>query len=298
MKKLSLLLLVLGLCSTFYISAFAGQWKRDSFGWWYDYGNGYPQSTWDWIDGNNDGRAECYYFDNNGYALVNTYSPDGYLLNRDGAWTENGQVQYKNINTPSSQLTDFQKSVMKAVLVYPVTSITSKNENYTAVISEYTYDDVAEAMYILMEKLIASSGEDRAFYEGIPNKSLYSKSLSYYVNAVDAHEIANRMGQLFSKKDSLHILNTFLNRGYPWNLVDNIYFLEEEPAISGASMPFINIIQSKCIGDKMIIDGTYEYIFSGYNHSGKTSIFQAILTPNANSFIGYSLESVSNYQIY
>ena len=35
--------------------------------WWYDLGNGkYYLSSWQWIDGNHDGIAECYCFDENG----------------------------------------------------------------------------------------------------------------------------------------------------------------------------------------------------------------------------------------
>lgn len=31
----------------------------------------YPVSAWKWIDGNNDGIAESYYFDQSGYVLMN-----------------------------------------------------------------------------------------------------------------------------------------------------------------------------------------------------------------------------------
>ena len=85
------------------ITAFAGTWKSDANGWWYDNGNGsYPAAQWDWIDGNNDGIAECYYFDQNGYALMNTSSPDGYQLNESGAWVLNGVVQTKQVTANAS----------------------------------------------------------------------------------------------------------------------------------------------------------------------------------------------------
>ena len=46
---------------------FAGQWKENDTGWWYDNGNGtWPSSSWQWIDGNGDGIAECYYFNKDG----------------------------------------------------------------------------------------------------------------------------------------------------------------------------------------------------------------------------------------
>ncbi len=78
--------------------AFAGTWKRGAAPnenlWWYDFDNGtYAQNGWQWIDGNQDGTAECYYFDANGWMLADTTTPDGYRVNGDGAWTENGIVK-------------------------------------------------------------------------------------------------------------------------------------------------------------------------------------------------------------
>ena len=82
----------------FTLSAFAGNWVKDATGWWYDYGNGtWPSNSWQWIDGNHDGVAECYYFDRFGYCLMNTTSPDGYQVNGSGAWVENGAVQTRNV---------------------------------------------------------------------------------------------------------------------------------------------------------------------------------------------------------
>lgn len=80
------------------ITAFAGTWKQDAKGWQWDYGNGTKAANkWEWCDGNGDGIAECYYFDGNGYCLMNTTTPDGYTVNKDGAWTVNGVVQTKNV---------------------------------------------------------------------------------------------------------------------------------------------------------------------------------------------------------
>ena len=79
------------------MTAFAGQWKQDTTGWWYDYGNGtWPASSWQWVDGNSDGIAECYYFDQYGYCLMNTTTPDGYQVDGNGAWVVNGAVQTRN----------------------------------------------------------------------------------------------------------------------------------------------------------------------------------------------------------
>ena len=64
--------------------------------WWFDFGNGdYFKSSWQWIDGNQDGIAECYCFDENGWMYENTTTPDGYIVNENGAWTVNNIVQTK-----------------------------------------------------------------------------------------------------------------------------------------------------------------------------------------------------------
>lgn len=99
-KKKMILGLVAGLSVLSAVPAFAGEWKQDSKGWWYQENNGvFLTSAWKWIDGNNDGIAECYYFDQSGYALVNTVTPDNCTVNADGAWTVNGVVQTKQADT-------------------------------------------------------------------------------------------------------------------------------------------------------------------------------------------------------
>ena len=85
------------------VSAYAGNWVKNNTGWWYDNGNGtWPSSSWQWIDGNSDGIAECYYFDGSGYCMLNTTTPDNYSVNGSGAWTVNGVVQTKNAGTEKS----------------------------------------------------------------------------------------------------------------------------------------------------------------------------------------------------
>ncbi|SEA61808.1 hypothetical protein SAMN05216349_11926 [Oribacterium sp. KHPX15] len=135
MKK-HLLIATLAISVLASFAANAGTWKKNNTGWWYDYGNGtYPASTWDWIDGNNDGVAECYYFNKKGYLLVDTVSPDGYEVNSDGAWVDNGKVQTKNVaqktNTYSNttrRLTDEQAE--KAFLNYLYEYMPQLKEEY------------------------------------------------------------------------------------------------------------------------------------------------------------------------
>lgn len=66
-------------------SVYAGDWKSDDKGWWWQEDNGiYPVSTWKEINGKH------YYFGTDGYMLSNTTTPDGYKVGADGAWIQEG----------------------------------------------------------------------------------------------------------------------------------------------------------------------------------------------------------------
>lgn len=85
------------------LAAFAGSWQNDSHGSWYLNDDGsYPAAAWQWIDGNNDGIAESYYFNENGYLLTNATTPDGYTVNADGAWIADGVVQTQSVFVPAA----------------------------------------------------------------------------------------------------------------------------------------------------------------------------------------------------
>ncbi|WP_049962535.1 hypothetical protein [Oribacterium sp. FC2011] len=123
-------------------TAMAGTWKNDANGWWYDEGNGsFPKNTWSWIDGNNDGVSECYYFDGNGYCLINTTTPDGYYVNSDGSWVLNGVVKTQD----SDSSTDTKVTKSTDVVTGKITigeskkkknKNSSKNKN-----DDYDYED-------------------------------------------------------------------------------------------------------------------------------------------------------------
>lgn len=96
-KALALLMVAMMTVGTG-MTVMASQWQQNATGWWYQNDDGtWPANGWQWIDGNSDGIAECYYFDGNGYMLSNTTTPDGYTVNADGAWTELGIVRTKAV---------------------------------------------------------------------------------------------------------------------------------------------------------------------------------------------------------
>ena len=95
-KKIFGALITAGLTLMIGSSAAAAGWQLDATGWWWLNDNGtWPSNSWQWLDGNFDGVAECYYFGPDGYMYTSGVTPDGYTVNADGAWVVNGVVQTK-----------------------------------------------------------------------------------------------------------------------------------------------------------------------------------------------------------
>ena len=112
-KKIVLIALTAGLSVLSCIPAFASGWQKDTVGWWYgtnENNTTWYNSGWQWVDGNNDGIAESYYFNSNGYIAVNT-TVDGYTVNNDGAWTVNGIVQTKQVSLTDTKTSTSQKDI-------------------------------------------------------------------------------------------------------------------------------------------------------------------------------------------
>lgn len=111
MQLKKLLLSTIAISSIMATTAFAGTWRTgaepNQNRWWYDNDNGtFANNGWQWIDGNNDGTAECYYFDADGWMLADTTTPDGYQVNENGAWVENGNVKTQSQQDTTSQQND------------------------------------------------------------------------------------------------------------------------------------------------------------------------------------------------
>ena len=78
------------------VTASAGTWSnQDGPNQWkyFTDDTNYAADGWYWIDGDQDGLEECYYFDQDGMMLADTQTPDGYEVNADGLWTVSGLVQ-------------------------------------------------------------------------------------------------------------------------------------------------------------------------------------------------------------
>ena len=94
MKKIVGMLAALGVAAAMPLTAWASAWQQTNGRWWYQMDGGkYPVNGWMWIDGDRNGIAECYYFDQNGWLLTDTTTPDGYQVNADGQWITYGQIR-------------------------------------------------------------------------------------------------------------------------------------------------------------------------------------------------------------
>ena len=90
-----------------------GQWKQDSNGWWWQHNDGtYTSNGWEWVDDDGDLIEQCYYFDSNGYALMDTATPDYCTVNASGAWTVDGVVQSQKV-VSLTPVTDYIRSLYK-----------------------------------------------------------------------------------------------------------------------------------------------------------------------------------------
>lgn len=98
------------------INSFAGTWEQDALGWKYKNDTGaYVTSNWEWIDTNGDGSQECFYFNELGYMLVNSFAPDGSQVNANGEWVVNGVVQHKSANVitnNNNQMHEYKEGVL------------------------------------------------------------------------------------------------------------------------------------------------------------------------------------------
>lgn len=122
------------------ISVYAGQWNagtgENAGHWQYQNDDGsYPANCWQWIDGNNDGIAESYYFDQNGWTLSNVVTPDGFMVNADGAWTV--------FNQPVTKVMDIDGSIggYAESSNSSGTTSTDSNDDYEESVSDLDVDD-------------------------------------------------------------------------------------------------------------------------------------------------------------
>ena len=96
MKKWIVAAAAAGMSVLFSVTPFAAGWElgtgEHASQWKYVNADNTVDTGWHVIDGNGDGIAEWYYFDQEGWLATSCTTPDGYTVNENGAWVKDGQV--------------------------------------------------------------------------------------------------------------------------------------------------------------------------------------------------------------
>lgn len=96
MRKLKILAVASAISIISTMTSFAN-WEQVNGTWKYSE-NGTYLTGWQWLDGNGDNIAECYYLDGNGIMAVSTVI-GGYTVDINGAWIIDGVVQTKVVGS-------------------------------------------------------------------------------------------------------------------------------------------------------------------------------------------------------
>ena len=79
-------------------TAFAYGWRVDQGGVKFERRDGtYPSEQWEWIDGDNSGKAYRYYFNALGYRLADTVTPDFEIVDDQGRWMVEGNLKFNEV---------------------------------------------------------------------------------------------------------------------------------------------------------------------------------------------------------
>lgn len=117
MMKWKVLATTMMLSASMAFASYAGGWKNNETGWWYENDDGsYVQNSWKTVDGKE------YYFGSDGYMVSNTTTPDGRKVGADGALI---------------------KTVSSSNITYTADSVTNE-----LVISDYTYESYGTTHHI------------------------------------------------------------------------------------------------------------------------------------------------------
>lgn len=168
------------------MTVFAAGWQQNANGWWYatnESGTEWYADGWQWIDGNQDGTAECYYFDENGYILANTVTPDGYWVNADGAWIVDGQVQ-------TAQISSGEENEEKFPLI--------PGEYYNTYLGAQMYIEYYTDSDVVVANIVAGDGTNFSLYQVWEEGNTYIFSDGYSGDTYDIIVHADGSVELYS----------------------------------------------------------------------------------------------------
>lgn len=152
-KQLFSGIVVMSMVFAINMTVFAGQWKHDGLGWWYQNDDGsYPAGAWKWIDSDGDGISECYYFYSDGYMAYNN-DIEGYQLNDNGQWIVGGSVQKKTTGTDLHRTQQTSGLTAEEAVLIAYNAMGDGQVNSIAALDRqenliYDYDDQGDCYYV------------------------------------------------------------------------------------------------------------------------------------------------------
>lgn len=147
--------------------------KNDGNGIKYYYEDGkFYRDCWQWIDNNNDGLYECYYFNLMGHIFTNGITPSGYEVNEKGQLKIDGVVQHKALDAI------FDMNKMPEIKRKKVEVKKEVNENGKEVIKEME-NELLDVLEQGKEELISK------LYSKDYNRKEMKGELSKYIDEFD-----------------------------------------------------------------------------------------------------------------
>lgn len=295
MKRLFVVsVLTAGMAAAVMITSFAGEWRKDQSGYWYDDGNGsYPVSTWQWIDGDGNGVAERYYFDENGYSVRNATTPDGCTVDCDGAWIQGGSVQirYMGTNTYDKSIQDALNGFASMIYKTVQDGAEAADESGDIVITSADLDDREKADLLYWYQSAYGRSVDCRF------KSSSSQVGTYNRMALDT--LDDVLYEILGSGDNQDALQYFTDpeHGYVETGYGGGIFLchetEEADGQETGTASYLKAARCMADGDKARLDG-HVMVYqpeTGEYENGR--VFHAYFSENPESYVaGFEFEKM------
>lgn len=237
-KIIGIATLVMGL--TISTTALAATWRTgvqpNQDRWWYDLENGgYAQSEWRWIDGNQDGIAECYAFDSEGWMYTNTVTPDGFQVNADGAWIQDGVIQTQQQEVAQAAQTTGGSRILVAYYTLPETDGTDTDAGASRVANNGQVQGNVEFMANIVRE---TAGADMFRIDTVQNYPTIHQPLVNQASDELARDFRPALSARIENLDDYDIIFV----GYPnwWgDMPMPVYSFFEEHDLSGKTIiPF------------------------------------------------------------
>lgn len=270
MRKKSFIALTVAMVLFGSITSYAGQWKQDSKGWWYQNDDGsYPANKWSQING------EYYYFNSSGYMLANTTTPDGYKVGSDGTWLNGSESQRQGIS-------ESQKKIIKdslEIFLYQNKWKLDANIHEPIITSDLSNYDIGQLLnyHLIVDSSNATMGYGTTF-------PLFGESRNgeYSFNYDQSKKMMKDLyGQTVSDSSVKQIMNVSGN---------NITCYPGDPD----RWTSITIQDCKISNDELFVYMNYKTVVSASEQGHSEGKLGARYKKNADSFFGYTLLSVWN----